>query len=278
MKNLIKILLFASFFTSCENNTSKVENPYQQIDSIKIDTVKVATIQNDSTIKDESFKPLISRAILIGEKIELLDENEKVIKDISNQKETIIKVIAKSMKLNHYKIAKEPECNEFYWVKVIVNKDTGYIDGNRLYEPYKHSQNKTYKVESNEIEITLTKTMGQREFDELEDPLYCFSDKPIIFKEKKTNYEGLVGLKPNNYRGSEFDKYFCLHDDDGYADEIKKMDFVNNKYVLTILRGFQEGGAIMIVEIYKTELKKYMAEIIEYKELEEEEYQKQINP
>ena len=109
-------------------------------------------------------------------------------------------------------------------------------------------------------------------------PLYCFSAKPIIFRDKKSNYEGLVELKSNKFRVSEFDKYFCLHDDDGTGDEVKKVELINNKYVLSILRGFQEGGAKMVVEIYKTELNKFIAEIVEFKEVDEDEYQKLLKP
>lgn len=268
--NILFILML--ILISCKNN----KNEATETDEYIIDSTLVIrpTQNNDSTIKDETFKAHNSRAILLGDKIELFDENGKVIKDITYLNETIVEVLAKSTKLNHNKEIKD--CNEYYWVKIIADKKTGYVDGNKLYEPYKHEQNQKIKFGSNEISITLTKTMGQREFDDTEEVLYCFSDKPIIFKDTEANYEGILTTIKNKF-SEKNNHYFAIYDDDMAGDEVTKIEKIENKYILSILRGYQEGGANMKVAIYKDDKNKFVAEIIEYISIEEEELQKQRN-
>lgn len=269
--NILFILML--ILISCKGNKNDAIETDAYIDSTKVDSVIIPIPNNNSTIKDETFKVHKSRAILLGEKIELCDENGKVIKDITHLNETIVEVLAKSTKLNHYKDIKD--CNEYYWVKIIADKEIGYVDGNKLYEPYEHKLNQKIKFGSNEISITLTKTMGQREYDETQDPLYCFSDKPIIFKDTEANYEGILKTVKNKY-SEKNNHYFAIFNDDMAGDEVTKIEKIDNKYILSILRGYQEGGANMKVTIYKDDKNKFVAEILEYKSIEEEELQRQL--
>ena len=160
-------------------------------------------------------------------------------------------------------------------MKVKIGEEIGYIDGNFLYELIQDKQNQKLVFGTNEISLTLTKTMGQREFDETEEPLYCYSEKPIIFIDKESNFEGLITTIQNKY-SEKNNHYFSLFDDDGAGDEVKKIEKIDNKYILSILRVNQEGGANMKVAIYKDDKNKFVAEILEYKSIEEEELQKQL--
>lgn len=272
MKYFTLIALTIIFF-SCKNNIETEENTSQIEDTIKRESLFTNRKTKIKTIKNEPFSSYQTKAVLIGEKIELFDENNKVIKDISSLNETIVSVISISNKIYFHK--NEGDCNEYKWVKIKIDNEVGFVDGTKLYEPIKHIQNQKTKIGTDEIEITLTKNMGQREFDETGDPLYCYSDKPIVLKDRKSNYEGLVETIKNKY--SEYNNhYFALFDDDSASDELKNIEKIDNKYILSILRVNQEGGANMKVAIYKDSENKFVAEILDYINIDEEELQKQL--
>lgn len=267
--------LLALTFTifSCKNTVETAEIITQRKNTIKSKLTANTNATKITLIKNEPFSIYQTKAILIGKKIELFDENNNVIKDISYLKEKIVSVLEISNKINIHK--NEKECNEYKWVKIKIGDETGFVDGTKLYELIKHEQNQKKAIETDEIEITLTKNMGQREFDETGDPTYCYSDKPIIFKDKASKYEGLVETIENKY--SEYNNhYFSLFEDDGAGDKVKDIKKIDDKYVLSILRINQEGGANMKVLIYKDDKNKFVAEIIEYKSIEEEELQNQL--
>lgn len=258
---------------SCKNSKIETLKSNRNNDSILNDKANIVIPNKDVTIKDETFLSNKSNAVLLGDKIELFDENRKLIKDITYLNETIVKVLAKSTMLNYNSETKN--CNEYFWVKIIAGKDIGYVDGNKLYQPYEHEQNQKISFDSNEISITLTKTMGQREFDDNGEPLYCFSDKPIIFKDNDANYEGVLTTVKNKYSDKN-NYYFGIFEDDSAGDKITKIEKSENRYILSILRVNQEGGANIKVAIFKNEENKFLAEIIEYINIDEEELLKQL--
>jgi hypothetical protein len=260
MKYLSLIALIIIFF-SCKSNVDKAEKTDTLKDTIKSDTISTISQTNIERIKNEPFSNYQVKAVLIGQKIELFDENNKVIKDISNLNEKIVSVLAISNKINLHKNVSD--CNEYKWVKIKIDNEIGFVDGTYLYELIEHKQNQKKQIGTDEIEIILTKNMGQREFDENDDPLYCFSDKPIIFKDKASKYEGLIKTLKNKF--SENNKYyFEIADDDGAGDEIETIEKINEQYILTIKRFYQEGEGNLKVSIYKNNRGKFVAEIIEF--------------
>lgn len=261
MKYLALISLIIMFF-SCKNNVETVEKTTQTKDTI--DNVSISTNSKIyfEKIKNEPFSNYQAKAVLIGQKIELFDVNNRLIKDISNLNEKIVSVLAISDKINFHKNASD--CNEYRWVKIKIDNEIGFVDGTYLYELFEHKQNQKKKIGTDEIEIILTKNMGQREFDETGDPLYCYSDKPIVFIDKASKYEGIIKTLKNKF--SENNKYyFEIADDDGAEDEIKNIEKINEKYILTIERSYQEGVGNLKVSIYKDNSSKFVAEITEFK-------------
>ncbi len=261
MKYLASIALIIIFF-SCKNNVDTAEKTAQTKDTINNVSISTSSQTYIETIKDEQFSNYQAKAVLIGQKIELFDENNKVIKDISNLNEKIVAVLAISDKINFHKNASD--CNEYKWVKIKIDNEIGFVEGTYLYELFEHKQNQKKQIGTDEIEIILTKNMGQREFDETGDPLYCFSDKPIVFIDKASKYEGVIKTLKNKF--SENNKYyFEIADDDGAGDEIKTIEKINEQYILTIERHYQEGVGNLKVSIYKDNSGKFIAEITEFK-------------
>ena len=74
-------------------------------------------------------------------------------------------------------------------------------------------------------------------------------------------------VKNKNYDGNY--PYFELKDDDGANDEIISIDKQGNKYLLQIKRTFQEGAAILLIEIYKDKSRTYVAEIKKNERIED---------
>jgi hypothetical protein len=261
MKFLALIALIIIFF-SCKNNVDTAEKTAQTKDTINNVSISTTSQSPIEIIKNEPFSNYQAKAVLIGQKIELLDENSKIIKDISNLNEKIISVLAISNKINFHKNVSD--CNEYKWVKIKIDNEIGFVDGTYLYELIEHKQNQKKQIGTDEIEITLTKNMGQREFDETGDPLYCFSDKPIVFKDKASKYEGVIKTLKNKF--SENNKYyFEIADNDGAGDEIKTIEKINEQYIFTIERSYQEGVGNLKVSIYKDNNGKFVAEITEFK-------------
>lgn len=268
MKYSIFFFLLLVIYSCKSDKVEVLTNTSQVVAPTEKDSTRSTILTNDSIIKDEQFVKYDIKAVLIGKKIELLDENNTLLKDISNLQGKIISVLSISNKINHYNGNKD--CNEFKWVKVKIGEKIGYIDGNYLYELINHKQNQKLKFGLDEISLTVTKTMGQRENDETGDPLYCYSDKPIIFKDKEAKFEGLVETIKNEY-SEHNNHYFALFDDDGAGDEVINVEKKDNKYIFTIQRIYQEDGANMTVEIYKKQDGKFVAEITTYKKIDEQE-------
>ena len=74
-------------------------------------------------------------------------------------------------------------------------------------------------------------------------------------------------VKNTNYK-SDY-PYFELKNDDGANDEILNIEKQGNKYLLTIKRTYQEGGANLLVTVSKDKSGKFVAEILENKRTEE---------
>jgi len=74
-------------------------------------------------------------------------------------------------------------------------------------------------------------------------------------------------VKNKNY-GDNY-PYFELKDDDGAHDEIVSIDKQGDNYLLKIKRTYQEGGANLLVEIYRDKSATFVAEIKENERTED---------
>lgn len=263
MKKLTTLLNLIILF-SC----GQQENKTNQGTTEKVENVKTDTNQTKIT-----FYKVNGKGILLGDNIKLLDENFKEIKDISYLNEQFVDITEVSDKYHKLKPT-DDYCQEFKYVKIKTKDLVGFVDGRKIYEPIKNTQNKIVKTDNNEVSFIATSYFGIGVSDD--DGLTgCSINTPVVFSDKSANYEGLVEMVKNKYYEDKY-PYFELKEDDMAGDEILSIDKQADKYILSIRRVFQEGGANMKVAIYKNENNKYVAEIIEYLSLEEEELQIQL--
>lgn len=250
MKKWTAILSLIILF-SClqqQNKTSK-QTPK------KVESAKTNTNENKIT-----FYKVKGRGILLGSNIKLLDENFEEIKDISYLNEQFVAVTEVSDKYHKIKPT-DDYCQEFKFVKIKSKDFEGYVDGREIYEPIENTQNKIVKIDNNQVSFIATTYFGIGVSNE--DGLTgCSINTPVVFSDKSANYEGLVKmLKNKNYEGNY--PYFELKDDDGATDEILSINKQGDRYLLKIKRTYQEGGANLLVEIYKDQTGIFMAEITE---------------
>ncbi|TDG36433.1 hypothetical protein EZJ43_07900 [Pedobacter changchengzhani] len=251
MKKLIYLLPIL-FFISCQENRNTSSTKQSEVKtSLKRDAVKKT--------KAIPFKKTTNEGVLIGKDIKLLDERLNEIKDISFMNGQIIQVIGVSD--STYKAnPKDEYCQEFKYVKVLAKGLEGVVEGRKVYQLLNDEQNKTVKIEGNEISFTPTQYYGIGVADD-NGLTGCQTRSPVIFSDKNAQYKGLVRMIKNKYVYDDY-PYFELKADDGNYDEIIGVKKQDGKYILEIKTDFQEGIATMIVAIYKNTNSVYVAEII----------------
>ena len=256
MKQLTTILSLI-ILISCgkqENNTN--QETTEKVESVKTDTNEIKI----------TFYKVNGKGILLGDNLKLLDGNFKEIKDISYLNEQFVDITEVSDK--YHKIKQTDDyCQEFKYVKIKTKDFEGYVDGRKIYEPIKHTQNKIVKIDNNEVSFIATRYFGIGVSDD--DGLTgCSINTPVVFSDKSLNYEGLVKMVKNkNYEDNY--PYFELKDDDGANDEILSIDKQGDKYLLKIKRIYQEGGANLLVEVFKEQSGTFVAEILKNERTEE---------
>jgi hypothetical protein len=226
----------------------------------------VASVNIDTTYKKITFYKVNGEAILLGDSISLLDQNFNVIKDISYLNEQFVNVVEVSD--NYHKARPTDDyCQEFKYVKIKIADIEGYVDGRKLYEPIETTQNKKITFDDNEVWFIASSYFGIGVSDN--DGLTgCSINTPVVFSDQKSKYEGLVKMVKNKNYEADY-PYFELKDDDGANDEILSVVKQNDKYLLKIKRSYQEGGANLLVLIYKDKTGTFVAEIVENEHTEE---------
>lgn len=229
-------------------------------------TEKVENVLTDTTQTKITFSKVNGRAILLGDNIKLLDENFKEIKDISYLNEQFVDVTEVSDK--YHKINPTDDyCQEFKYVKIKTKDFEGYVNGRKIYEPVKHTQNKIVQINNNEVSFIVTSYFGIGASDD-NGLTGCSAYTPVVFSDRSVNYEGLVKMVKNkNYEDNY--PYFELKNDDGATDKILSIDKQDDKYLLKIERTYQESEATLLVEIYKDKSGIFVAEIIKIERTEE---------
>jgi hypothetical protein len=256
MKTIATILGFTILISSAQQEKKTSNQAPQKVENAKTDT----------SANNVIFYKVNGKGILLGSNIKLLDEKFKEIKDISYLNEQFADVTEVSDK--YHKIRPTDDyCQEFKYVKIKTKDFEGYVDGRKIYELIKHTQNKTVKIDNNEVSFVTTSYFGIGVSDD--DGLTgCSIKTPVVFSDKSVNYEGLVKMVKNkNYEDNY--PYFELQDDDGANDEILSIDKQDDKYLLKIKRTYQEGEAKLLVAVYKDKKGIFVAEIIENDRTEE---------
>ena len=237
-------------FTACSQTGNKTNN------------------QSD-TNSEITFKKTKGQAILMGNMIKILDNNLNVKEEFSNIPPRIIEITGISDSL--FNDTKEI-CNAFWYVKVQGEKINGIVNGRQVFEIQNSNQDTIFTVDGNQIEILTTDFLGMG-VDYNGDLMGCPVDQPILIKDKKNNYFGLVDLIQNKYsKKASWDNeypFFEIRSDDGCQDKIKTITVEGTNIKLKIHRVFQEGENDYEV-LLKFENNKYKAEYLNFGEIKYE--------
>lgn len=210
-----------------------------------------------------TFNNVKGQAILIGEPIYLMDTDLKVINDISNQTTKLVKVTGVSDSLfNNTK----DKCNAFWYVKIKIADKEGIVNGRQVFMIEDSDQDTTLLINGKKLEFLTTKCLAMGVVYQ-GDLMSCPVDQPVIIKDEKNNYFGLISVIHNNYykeaiQNQDF-RYFQLRFDAGYFDKIVTITPQKSGYKLSIHRGFQEGENDYDV-LLKYEKGNYKAEYLNY--------------
>jgi uncharacterized protein YxjI len=191
-------------------------------------------------ISEITFKKANGQAILMGT-VKILDDNLNVIEEISNIPPQIVDIIGISDSL--FNNTKEI-CNAFWYVKIKGEKINGIVNGRQVFEIQNSNQDTIFTVDGNQIEILTTDFLGMGvDFDgEL---MGCQVDQPVLIKDKKNGYFGLVHLIQNEYsKKASWDNeypFFEIRSDDGCYDKIESIIADGTEIRLKIHRKWQEG-------------------------------------
>ncbi|MDD4697642.1 MAG: hypothetical protein PHR52_08910, partial [Fermentimonas sp.] len=206
------------------------------------------------------------QAILMGKSIKIYDNNLNVSEELSNMPPRIVDIIGISDSL--FNDTKE-NCNAFWYVKVRGEKINGIVNGRQVFKIQNSNQDTCFTVVGNQIEILTTNFLGMGVYYN-GDLMGCPVDQPILIKDKKNNYFGLVDLIHNEYSKKAIwnNKYpfFEIRNDDGCKDIIKSINIEGAKIIFKINRQFQEGENDYEV-LLKFENGKYIAEYLNYGEV-----------
>lgn len=160
-------------------------------------------------------------------------------------------------------------CNLLNFVKIRSENINGWVYSPKVYE---HDINPNLKRDTTlvfnqmKIEILPTKNFNIGVYDEVEDMLtFCSgNDSPVIFYNSKfKKYETILLENLPESQNDYSDNYFTLDNHDGWVDKIIAATLSANCLTLEIERNYQEGAALITVEI-NLATKKSIGRILKY--------------
>lgn len=242
MKSYSILIVILSFY-ACSNPQKKegtqtiIQQP-EKIDTL-IQSKKEKIIQEEITFSERN-----GEAVLIGEKIELLNTDLEIVADISNLTGEIVKIKGVSDSLFNQGKGFEEFCKSFWYVKIQNDTMNGVVNGRQVFEIQNSNQDTSFIIDSNKIEILTTDFLGMG-VDYEGELMGCPVNQPILIKDKKNNYFKLVDLIQNEYskkaRLDDEYPFFALRSDDGCYDKIDSIIADGTEIRLKIHRRWQEG-------------------------------------
>lgn len=263
MRRNILLLLTLSFgIFSCSNSAIKING--QKDKELQFEIEK--KIENASNV---SFKKIKGQAILVGNSIKLLDNNLKVIEDISNLTTKFVEITGISDSL--FNDTKEI-CNAYWYVQIRTSDKEGIVNGRQVFKIESSNQDTTILLNGKRLEFLTTACLAMG-IEYQGDLMDCPTDQPLIVRDEKNNFYGLVEVVPNDFykkaiSNTEF-KYFQLRSDAGFLDIIVSLEFHESTIKLKIHRQFQEGENDYQV-LLRYDRNKYTAEYLNYGEIKYE--------
>jgi hypothetical protein len=187
------------------------------------------------------FNSKESKAVLIGQKIDLLGVDTKPSADISHLNGRLVDLIGVSDSL--YNINTGDICDAFWYAKIKSDNIEGIVNGKHVYEINDSDQDTSFTVNGNSIDIFTTDFLSIG-LDHEGDLVGCTIDQPIVIKDKKNNYFGLVDLIPNQYAKKinlkDISPFFEIKSDESCFDKIKSITIEKNNIRLGMHRSWLE--------------------------------------
>ena len=263
-----------------ENKSPKIEairlgelvddNEFIIEDPVHRDTAKrEVIILKDIGERTIAYTTVNGRALLLGSSIELMDNEYRVVKELSGYNGKMVNVLSASENL----FAPREEydyCKTYRGVKIATEGFEGIVDGRNVYMPnYRDNrQGKAILVDGKKVVFAGTEFFGVGVADEW-GLTACYEQYyPMYFYDETTGYEGTVYVTKNDhykklYHENSIYPYFQLEASDGGYDEIERIEYVSEgKYLLHIHTWFQEGSMKQRVEVNRKENGTYVAEIV----------------
>lgn len=233
MKRLLYI--FPILLASCGQPRN---TPQNQIYSVNLEKTK--TPEKCIEKKIINFKEYKGKAILIGEKIEFLNNEFQVIKTLKEK--TIVEIVGLSDSLFQ---KTEEYCDAFRYVKIRTDSQNGIIDERNIYQIVESTQDTFFNYKDRKFDIKTTSFFGISVANE-EGLTFCSKYfEPVVLIENKSNLPRLIEIIKNDITEKvswkkDF-KYLELMANDGAYDKIKRIEKTDNSIILTIKRNFQDG-------------------------------------
>lgn len=258
MKRLLYILPI--LLASCGQPNDKAQ---EQISSVS----KEQTGTPEKTIdkKTITFKEHSGKAVLIGEKIDVTDDELHVLTTLNES--SIVEIVGLSDSLFQ---KTDDYCDAFRYVKIRADSQKGIIDGRSVYQITNSQQDTSFNYEDKKFDIRSTLFFGIGVSD---DDGLTFCSKyfePVVIIESDSNQPKLIEIIKDDISkeaswNDDF-KYFELMANDGAYDKIKRIEQTGNGVILTIKREFQEGWNEYQVRLKSAE-GTYKAEYLNYGEI-----------
>lgn len=230
--------------------------------------------QNDKELQNQTatinvkapkltIKSTKGQAILIGKPIKLLDNNLNVIDDISEMTTKYVSITGISDTL--FNDTKDI-CNAYWYVRIKIADKEGIVNGRQVFKIESSFQDTTFSINGRTLEFLTTKCLAMG-VEYLGDLMACPVDQPVIIKDDKNNFNGLISIIPNEYYKKAINNqdfpYFQLRNDNGYSDRITSIKINESEVKLSIHRGFQEGENDYEV-LLRYDKGRYTAEYLNY--------------
>jgi hypothetical protein len=265
MKKFLVLIIILNIY-ACSNPQKKENREHITQEHNTTDSLN-RTETHDKKVNELKFKEVNGQGVLIGEKIELLDKSLKTIDNISNLKGKIVSIRGVSDSL--FNNSKDV-CEAFWYVKIEADSITGIVNGRQVFEIQNSNQDTSFTNNGNQIEILTTDFLGMG-VDYEGDLMGCPVDQPILIKDSKNNYFGLVDLIQNEYsKKASWDNeypFFEIRSDDGCYDKIESIIANGTEIKLKIHRRWQEGENDFEVLLNFVD-NKYKAEYLNFGERE----------
>lgn len=225
-------------------------------------------LQNQTTTIDDkapkvTIKSTKGQAILIGKSIKLLDNNLKVVDDISKMTTKYVNITGISDTI--FNDTKD-FCDSYWYVRIKIGNKEGIVNGRQVFKIEGSDQDTAFLINGGKIEF-LTTTCQAMGVVYQGDLMACPVDQPLIIRDEKNSFNGLIHVIPNDYYkeaivNQDF-QFFQLRSDNGFLDKIVAITLHDSGIKLSIHRRFQEGENDYEV-LLRFDKGRYTAEYLNY--------------